>query len=151
MWHVDHLHAFHQDGSLRDIYVQDAGIDAWEKFLAFVRSRTFGLSYTRDGDPSHLPSTATQALADISHAHPLAIDLGGVALHCHFFTADEIELDVHPREVTSRSAVVKVLKFMEDLGKFLDQDVILTEENTPDHVWFRYSAREGGVRFERTV
>ncbi len=151
MWHADYLDAFHQDGSLRDIHVLDASTDAWDKFLAFAKSREFGLTYTRDSAPAPLPSSAAEALADRSCAHLLAVNLGDVAVHCHFFAADDIELDIDPREVTSRSAVEKVLNFMSELGTCLGQDVILTEENAPDYVWFRYSAREGVVRYECTV
>ena len=64
---------------------------------------------------------------------------------------DEIELDIDPREVTSPTAVDRVLEFMERLGAHLARDVILTEENSPEHVWFRYSSGDGVVRYERTV
>jgi hypothetical protein len=131
---------------LRDIYVQNVTVDHWEKFLDFVRSRGFGIRYSRDGETAQLPSSAAHILADKSCAHNLTIDLGGVGVCCHFFVADEIELDTDPREVTSPTAVNRVLDFMGRLGAGLARDVILTEENSPENVWFRYSSGEGVAR-----
>ena len=54
----DYQHAFHQDGSLRDIYVQNLTVDHWEKFLDFVRSSGFVLRYSRDGEAAQLPASA---------------------------------------------------------------------------------------------
>ena len=147
----DYQRAFHQDGSLRDIYVQNVNVDHWEKFFDFVRSSDFGLRYSRDGEAAQLPSSAAHMLADKSCAHNLTVDAGGVGICCHFFVTGEIELDIDPREVTSPSAVDRVLDFMAGLGSRLVRDVILTEENSPEYVWLRYSSTDGVVQYERTV
>ncbi len=147
----DYQRAFHQDGSLRDIYVQNVDVDQWEKFLDFVRSGGFVLRYSRDREAAQLPSSAAHILADKSCAHNLTIDVGGVGICCHFFVTDEIELDIDPREVTTPAAVDHVLRFMSGLGACLVRDVILTEENSPEYVWFRYSSADGAIQYERTV
>ncbi len=145
-----HRHgAFHQDGSLRDIYVEDVTLEHWEKFLGFIRAGDFDLRYARDGGTARLPATAAQILGDRSCTHNLAIDLGGVEACCHFFAEDEIELDIDPRQVTSPITEEKVLKFMALLGAELGRDVILTEENLREDVWFRYSSSDGVVRSEQ--
>lgn len=146
----DYQRAFHQDGSLRDIYVRNVTVDHWEKFLDFLRSSGFGLRYFRDGEATQLPSSAAHILADKSCSHNLAIDVGGVVVCCHFFGTEEIELDIDPRGVTSPSAVDRVLDFMGRLGACLARDVILTEENSPEDVWFRYSSEDDVVRCERS-
>ena len=119
--------------------------------MNFVRSSGFGLRYFRDGESAQIPSNAADALADRSCAHNLIIDVGGVGVCCHFFIEDEIELDIDPREVTSQAALDNVMNFMGSLGAYLARDVILTEENSPEYVWFRYSSGDGVVRYERTV
>ena len=141
--------AFHRDGSLRDIYIQNVTIEHWETFLSFIRDGGFGYRYARDGSAARLPPTATQILGDKSSAHNLGIDLGGVEACCHFFAEDEIELDIDPREVNSPGSEEKVLNFMALLGAALDRDVILTEENRREDVWFRYSPRDGVVHKEQ--
>lgn len=140
--------AFHRDGSLRDIYVRNVTMEHWETFLDLIRSSDFGYRYTRDGSTARLPSTAAQILGDSSATHNLAIELGGVTACCHFFAEDEIELDIDPREVRSPIVERQVLKFMALLGAELDRDVILTEENLRDAVWFRYSSKDDVVQTE---
>ncbi len=143
--------AFHKDGSLRDIYVQSVTIEDWERFLNFVRSGGFSLRYFRDQGVAPLPSSAAQILRDRSCTHNLVINLGKVEICCHFFAEDEIELDIDPREVTSDISKDRVLDFMARLGANLGRDVILTEENSPESVWFRYSSENGVVRCEQIV
>ena len=53
---------------------------------------------------------------------------------CHFFTPDEIELDLDPAEVSSQGAMDSVLRFMGCLGSCLGRDVTLTEENSPERI-----------------
>ena len=123
--------AFHQDGSLRDIYVWGTGEGDWNLFLSLVQSSGFAFRYTRDGEESGMPSCPADILRDHTCAHNLTIDVNGVELACRFFTQDEIELDLDPRQVTSQRSLEAVLGFMEDLGSHLSKDVILTEENSP--------------------
>lgn len=141
--------AFHRDGSLRDIYVRNVTIEHWKTFLEFIRSSGFSYRYARDGALAELPTTAAQILGDSSATHNLAIDLGGVTACCHFFAEDEIELDIDPQEVSSPVTEQNVLKFMALLGAQLDRDVILTEENRRDDVWFRYSPKDDAVQREK--
>ena len=151
MSNQDCQNAFHTDGSLRDIYVQNVTIEDWEKFLTFIQNGSFSLRYFRDQGSALIPSSAAQILKDRSCAHNLVIDLGGVEICCHFFIEDEIELDIDPREVASANTKDRVLDFMAQLGASLDRDVILTEENSPEHVWFRYSSKSGVIKCEQTV
>jgi hypothetical protein len=151
MSYQDCQNAFHTDGSLRDIYVQDVTIEDWEKFLTFVRNGGFSLRYFRDQELGLIPRSAAHILKDRSCAHNLVIDLGGVEVCCHFFIEDEIELDIDPREVASSDTKDRVLDFMRQLGANLDRDVILTEENSPEHVWFRYSSKSDVITCEQTV
>lgn len=138
--------AFHRDGNLRDIQVQNVTLEHWERFIDFIRSSGLGYRYARDGAAARLPSTAAQILGDRSATHNLAIDLGGATACCHFFTEDEIELDIDPREVGSPVTEQNVLKFIVMMGAQLDRDVILTQENRRDEVWFRYSSKDDLVQ-----
>ena len=65
----------------------------------------------------------------------------------HFFIEEEIELDVDPREVTTQQHMDSVLKFMAELGSILKHDVILTEENGPEHIWFEYEFDIDRIRY----
>lgn len=144
-------HAFHSDGSLRDIYVQNVTVKEWEAFLNFLGTGNYRLQYFRDGDSAQLPANAAKVLSDRSCSHNLVIDITEVKICCHFFMEDEIELDVDPREINSEASESNVLDFMVELGAYLNRDVILTEENSPSQVWFRYSSKDGAIKCEHTA
>ena len=137
---------FHRDGSLRDIYVDGTSEKEWDAFLSFLRERGYSLSYSRDGEDASMPSHASEALHDASCAHLLAIDVSGVTVNCHFFAADEIELDVAPQDIATQEALDGLLDFMRGIGDHLQKDVTLTEESSPEFVWLRYSVLDGRLR-----
>jgi hypothetical protein len=60
-------------------------------------------------------------------------------INCHFFTEQEIELDLDPREVNSEERLNSLFRFMKVLGKHLGKEVILTLENSPHLVLLRTS------------
>ncbi len=140
--------AFHQDGSLRDIYVLETNETDWNEFLSFIRRRRYGSSYTRDGVGAEVPTVVAEVMADRPTAHLLAVDIGGgITINCHFFDVAEIELDLDPKEVASQSELDRVLNFMSDLGTHLSKDVILTEESNSQLVILRYQSSESQFEY----
>ena len=140
--------ALHIDGSLRDIYVQGTTEKEWVALFSFLEQSGYSLSYTKDGREFPVPPHPT-LLGDTSCAHLLAIDIGeGVLVHCHYYVPEEIELDVDPREVNSPESVACLERFFVGLGNALAQDVVLTEENSAEHVLMRYSPSDGLLRNE---
>ncbi len=130
--------AFHLDGSLRDIYVLKTSESDWDEFLSYIRSRGFSCRYTRDNVEADLPHRVADPLSDQTCAHLLAIDIGDIVLNCHFFTVEDIEVDLEPNAVTSQAELEIVLNFMRDVGIHLSKDVVLTEENNPQFVLLQY-------------
>ncbi len=139
--------AFHQDGSLRDIYVLGTTEQDWDKFLSFLATSPYKTEYTCDGESAVLLDRAAVVFSDREHVHSLSIQVDGVSILCHFFVPEEIEFDVDPREVTSQQHLDAILKFISNVGGVLQRDVILTEENGPEHVWFRYSSHNGEMQY----
>ena len=141
--------AFHRDGSLRDIYVHGTTVQTWERFLSFLASSPYELEYQSDGESKAIPLNAATVFADGEHSHNLIIRLGQLDVCCHFFIPDEIELDIDPREVGSQQDLDAIMRLMSDIGSLLRLDVILTEENGPDYVWFKYSHAEGKMHYRK--
>ena len=140
--------AFYCDGSLRDVYVRNTAFEDWNRFLAYASLHS--TSYSVDGEPRPLPAQASEIFEEGDRkAHLLAIKFGEVVLNCHFFTVDELELDIDPRQVTSQHALDVIVQALTNIGKALKKDVILTDENAPTSEWLRYEAASGTVNFSR--
>jgi len=70
-------------------------------------------------------------------------------VNCHFFTREEIELDIEPSEVDSEARCLSLLAFIKGIAERVGKDVIMTPENMQETVLLRYRAGEG--RFEHTI
>lgn len=139
--------AFEIDGSLRDIYFQETTSAEWDKLLDFVRGRKLDATYLKDGAAEPVPVSAESIVEDSDHSHCLKINLAGTIVASHFFTDEEIEMDIDPREVVSQRELDIVLNFMRELGAHLKRNAILTEENSPQHILFEYSFHDDQLRF----
>jgi hypothetical protein len=142
--------AFECDGSYRDLYVRSTSLNDWHDFLKFVDATRYRLSFQIDGTPAQTPSDAT--LLFTADTHPLLqIHLEGVTLHCHFFLVEEIELDLDPQELTDDHDGARadaILAFMAELGEALRKPVLMTAENAPDAVMFRYDPATEQITYE---
>lgn len=134
---AEHREAFEVDGSLRDLYVLHTTIADWQMLLDHLKAAPYRISYTLDGNVAELPAQVGDIFAARHLSAPLlSILLEGMQLNCHFFTAEQIEFDLDPRQVTTEARYEALLRFIVDLGHVLGRRLILTEENAPEAVWF---------------
>lgn len=131
---------FEVDGSLRDILIFGTTVSDWDTLIQLAL-RLGKVSFELDSERAELPSSVKNVFAQTEHARCMKIDLGGPFVNTHFFSADEIELDLDPREINSQTDLDAVLGFCAQLGSELERDVVITEENTPEAVLLRYSSR----------
>ena len=132
--------AFFVDGTLRDIIVSNTTIENWQKFYDELRLGRYELSY-KCGDSSTLPTNVGKLLTGRGlhdECPRLSVKLGSNALNCFFYGEEEIEFDLDPRDVRSEEELLQVTDFMRMLGKCLEKDVCLTEENAHDFELIRY-------------
>jgi len=138
--------AFYVDGSLRDIYVQDTTVADWDVFLDAVSSKITATFV--DGEPHPLPTQASEIFErSDGESFLLEINLGQVKMNSHFFTEEEIELDIDPSDVTSQTELDAIVDVLAVIGRALGRDVILTDENQPTSVWFVFDPSKADVRF----
>lgn len=90
---------FEPDGSLRDIYVQNATIDDWKRVVALIMDGSLGARLERGGASVAVPSRF-ERLFDQNEGHLMSFTVGGALLTCQFFTPTEIEFSVDPNDVT---------------------------------------------------
>jgi hypothetical protein len=128
------------DGSWRDIYVFGTTIVDWQRALDAIRLAGYKLTYFVADQPTEMPTRAVAAfpLPDES-IRLLSVLFAGVLANCHFFTDEEIEFDIDPREVKGQQELSALLGFMQCLAQGTDKEVVLTAENMPEIVIFRVS------------
>jgi hypothetical protein len=136
------------DGSWLDIYVFDADFQAWQRVLDELRHARYELVYHRAGAVTELPTAAADAFpADGQADRMLSVRFAGVQANCHFFTHDEIEFDIDPREVQGQSQLDALLAFMRCLSDATGKDAVLTPENCPEIVVFRSHPNHPAVEY----
>jgi hypothetical protein len=127
------------DGSLRDIYVLNITPASWAAFLGFARSKRADLQF--EGAPAEFPDPAS-GTERLSHGHLLVLPVAGAHLHCHFFSSEQIELDIDPAEVISEEDHSAILKFVRELSLFLGLPAIITPENYQEQPFLRFDPEQ---------
>ena len=129
---------FEWDGSLRDIYVRSATLDDWRAVYRVLKASP-DVEFRFDGEQAALPAEIDDVFAMRSRKSPmLSLKVGGVAVVFHFFTEEEIEGDIDPREVKSQAELDAVLAFLKKIGDSVRKPVLLTPENLPEAEILRY-------------
>jgi hypothetical protein len=135
---------FEPDGSLRDIYVVGTTADDWNKFVRHIASGPYRAKFTMNGAPRPIPPIVDELFGTAQGL--LTFWVGTVALACHFFAVEEIELDFIPNGVGERELRL-LLTFIADIGDLTGKVVVLTPENCREEPIFRYSPSTAKVEW----
>lgn len=99
----------------------------WNRFDQLLSQ--YECSSTFDGVRDPFPGSHI-ALGDRKGSHLLSILCSGpVEICCHFFIAEQLELDISPKEVTSQLAHEEVLSFVENLADALEPCADIAPKN----------------------
>ncbi|MCB0153960.1 MAG: hypothetical protein KDF65_04120, partial [Anaerolineae bacterium] len=115
-------------------------------FVDFLSESEYQVTFLVDKIASPLP-TRVDFIFDQLERPLLSIVVSGVTLNCHFFTIEEIELDLDPREVDDESKLRELLYFISRLGGVLEKEIKITPENVPDVPLFIFTPERGIVEF----
>ncbi len=133
-----------RDGSLRDIYVQDTESVHWERFDQLLSQ--YKCSYTFDGVATPFPGSHN-VLRNRGGSHLLSISLDGpIEIFCYFFVAEQLELDISPKEITGPLEHEQVLSFVENLAETLELATDITPENSEQTPFLTYVPQSGTWR-----
>ena len=114
-WKKIQKNILYWDGSWRDIYFQGTTEKDWDKFLDFINERNLKYELILDDTISDLLPYAEI----IRHESKLLrIWVDNILLACHFFCAEEIEMDIDPREVKNIESWNKLISTLKDLSKY---------------------------------
>ena len=136
------------DGALCDIYVQNASVDDWQAVIYSLRQSKFRLELQIDGQVTELPRDVSKLLfRDPNASCPsMFVHIGSTTLNCHFFTDEEIEFDLNPRDMRPE-LLPDVLSFLKLLGRATSKPVILTVENSPEAAIMRFEPTNTVVEY----
>ncbi|TIT17924.1 MAG: hypothetical protein E5W81_18180 [Mesorhizobium sp.] len=129
---------FAWDGSWRDIYVLNTSEADWQGVWNILLEWTPPASFSVSGKIESMP-LGVEAVLESETGSLLSFYVGPIQLACHFFSADEIEFDFDPRQVTGKTEVEHLDRFMRLLGDATGKPIILTQENDQEAIIARYS------------
>lgn len=120
---------FKPDGSLRDIYIQETSLNDWDKVIDILNYE-YDLNYFSKNkiDKKEVFEYLQDETGDIEFK-TVSINIKNVKINCHFFLIEQIEFDIEPTEVKSKSEFDYILSFMTTLSSKLKKQIILTGEN----------------------
>jgi hypothetical protein len=139
---------FAVDGGLRDIYVFDTGMDDWQRMLEQLDAAGYQLRSFRDGQPTELPTNAAEEFSDRNEcSRMLSVFFDGVQANSHFFSPEEIEFDLDPREIRAQEQLDAIIRFMHFLANTTEKESVLTPENGRANVVFRVRPHDSNVEY----
>ena len=121
------------DGSLRDIYIYQANIDVWNKFISIVAGSKLNYEFWHGGSKKTFPTNFEEIKA-LQNTDPTTLKIfleKGIQLNCHFFTEDEIEMDTDPKEIGNKQNFDSFVSFLRWLSQELGMCIHFTHENSP--------------------
>jgi len=144
---------YYLDGSLRDIYVAQTNCDDWRKWTDYV-NENYGIDWHNGKANKNENQVTFNVIEDYwSGKHDLCstakIFIDEIQINAHFFDDIEIENDIDPREFKSIGDHNKLVKYMTDIAKILDKEVILTPEN--EHETILFKVNKGKIEFGKNI
>lgn len=108
----------------------------WDRFDQLLSQ--YKCSYTFGGVAASFPGSHS-VLGNREGSHVLSIFLSGpVQICCHFFIAEQLELDISPKEITGSAEHAEVLSFVENLAEALELSADITPENSEQRPFLTY-------------
>ena len=120
---------FKPDGLLRDIYIQNTSIEDWGKLIDLLNSE-YNLKYFSESkiDKDEVLKYLKDETGELE-CRTVSIEIENIKINCHFFLIEQIEFDIEPSEIKTKSDFEKVLSFMSLISSTLKKQITLTGEN----------------------
>lgn len=128
---------FH-DGSLRDMYVLNTDRSDWETWIEYVNENfetRFHISETEETfNGINIDAVFDYWNGNKDFTISSTIYLNEVLVKCYFFSEDQIENDITPKEIISIEDHNNLVDYMISISKALNKKVIMTDENMPESI-----------------
>jgi len=130
---------YYRDGSWRDIYVLDTTWEDWRDWILLV-NKTYEVTFYNGLTQQMEIGINTEAVhsyltgkTDLTNS--ATIKLGAISIKCYFFTDEEIEIDIDPREIVSIEDHNRLIDYMTTVSICLNKSVIMTAESSQDTIY----------------
>jgi len=138
-WNEIKDEVYYWDGSWRDIYVLGTTQDDWNKWIELV-NQNYQVEFYNGQTQQKEDRINRQVVFDYwtgktDLLNDATIKLGSIIIKCHFFTDQEIENDIDPREIDTIEDHQRLMSYLIDISKALNKMVILTAENEQETVY----------------
>lgn len=129
------------DGSVRDIIVDAASVEDWQRLWRALRRHDPAPTYLRAGSEASMPPSVRPLFAEAPASTRMVVfDWRGVTVSWRFYGPDEADFTIIPRDTDHDTAIMDLLGW---LGDLLHRPVTLIHENRPDYAILRYDPADG--------
>ncbi|SFF33287.1 hypothetical protein [Spirosoma endophyticum] len=131
---------YFEDGSLREIYVYNTNQTDWLKWVAFV-NRTYKVLFYNGSTDRYEDKINPDVIISFWQTIPdwhcdATIYLRDVLVKTYFFSPEEIENDIDPKEVKSLDDHQAIVSYLYAVADTLQKPIYFTEEWSRDRlVW----------------
>ncbi len=143
-WQALKKNIYFEDGSWRDIYIENTNQDDWLKWIAFI-NENYSVSFyngpTQQIEPRIDPEVVTAYWAN-EHEYGCSATIysAGISIKAHFFSPEEIENDIDPKDIKSLEDHYTIIHYLRQLRDLTGKTVCLTEENSKDRPLWKIDA-----------
>lgn len=116
------------EGSLLQVMVFDTASQDWQCMLQILQTK-YVTVYSEDGTVTNLPPIDQIWLTRLQKSLTFEILLPGFTVNTHFFTPEEIELNILPDDIDSQEKANAFFEFMLLMADTLGRNVYLAPEH----------------------
>ncbi|RKF05090.1 hypothetical protein C8N26_0490 [Tenacibaculum lutimaris] len=137
-WELLKSKVYDWDGSWRDIYILNTNVYDWEKLIVFLNQHCKLAWYNIDTDKNDCKIDLSQIKNGWNSGEGLLsvakiFIKDKIQINLHFFTPEEIEFDIDPREFNSIEDHNELMKLLIDISLNVGKQLIITAENHSDY------------------
>ena len=134
------------DGSWRDIYVQNISAADWVNWTEFVNNN-YRIEWHNGKTEKNEPKINFDVILQFwKGEHELCstakIFVDDIQINAHFFTDEEIENDIDPREFKNIEDHKNLMGYIISISKLLKRPVIITPENCPEIILIKVNGQQ---------
>jgi hypothetical protein len=124
---AEHLES---DGALRDFYIESTSAGDWDRLIAHIRTMAVRYECSYNGYSVPLPTRFSDIQAmQLTDMPVLHVTVAGAVVNCHFFCAEELEMDFRPEDFRNPNKWGELLVFLQSVVDVIGKEGIITMEN----------------------